>query len=93
MTGVRQSAGGFNAGVRVEEDPNLYAEIPEFIARNPRLSAGAKLCYGVLDWYWRVRGRGPSLAELARDLGRPEGAARRFLGELVRFGLVEEVVH
>lgn len=66
-----------------------FVQLPILLARDPNLSAGAKLVYVALLWYhWRGQDY-PGQHQLAEDFGFSERSCRTYLQELEREGYLE----
>lgn len=75
-------------GGRIEVEDGLLAagfvQLPVLLARDPNLSAGAKLVYVALLWYyWRGQDY-PGQQQLAEDFGMSARSAWGYLKELER---------
>jgi hypothetical protein len=80
-------------GGRIEVEDGLlsagFVQLPILLARDPNLSAGAKLVYVALLWYhWRGQDY-PGQQQLAEDFGFSERSARTYLHELEGEGYLE----
>jgi len=80
-------------GGRIEVEDGLLAagfvQLPVALARDPNISAGAKLVYVALLWYyWRAQDY-PGQRPMAEDFGFSERSARNYLHELEREGYLE----
>lgn len=66
-----------------------WVPLPVVLIRCEEVSQGAKLAYGMLQWYgWKEQGY-PGHAQLAEDLGVAERSVKRYLGSLEDAGLIE----
>lgn len=74
------------------EDPILregFTQIPNGVLRDPRISTGAKVCYGVLLSYaWQKDRCFPGQDRLAFDIGVSVRSVRTYLRELEQLGIV-----
>ena len=73
-------------------DPVLqegFTQIPNFIQRNPNLSPGAKVVYGLfLSYAWNNDFCFPGQDRLAEDMGMSRSRVTTFVGELQNCGLI-----
>ena len=73
-------------------DPVLqegFTQIPNFIQRNPNLSPGAKVVYGLfLSYAWHNDFCFPGQDRLAEDMGMSRSRVTTFVGELKAVGLI-----
>lgn len=66
--------------------------VPEWLARNKQISAGAKLAFGRLARYAGENGLAyPAMATLADEIGYAINQTRRHIEELERVGLIQRV--
>lgn len=66
-----------------------FTQVPNFILRNPELSAGAKVVYAMfLSYVWNNDFCFPGQERLAQDLGMSRSRVTEFVSELSRSGLV-----
>lgn len=74
------------------EDPVLregFTQIPNIVLRDTRISAGAKVFYGILLSYaWQKDRCFPGQDRLAKDLGVTSRSIRTYLSELSELGIV-----
>ena len=80
-------------GGRIEVEDGLlsagFVQLPVLLARDPNLSAGAKLVYVALLWYyWRGQDY-PGQQQLAEDFGMSARSAWAYLKELERENYLE----
>ena len=67
-----------------------FTQLPNFILRNPELSANAKTVYSLLLSYaWHNNLCFPGQDTLAKALGMSIGSVNAFIKELERCGLIE----
>jgi hypothetical protein len=73
-------------------DPVLqegFTQIPNFIQRNPQLSPGAKVAYGLfLSYAWHNDSCFPGQDRLAEEMGMSRSRVTTFVGELQDAGLI-----
>ena len=73
-------------------DPVLqegFTQIPNFIQRNPNLSPGAKVAYGLfLSYAWHNDFCFPGQDRMAEDMGMSRSRVTTFVGELKNKGLI-----
>ena len=66
-----------------------FTQVPNFILRNPDLSAGAKVVYAMfLSYAWHNESCFPGQERLAQDIGLSRSRVTEFISELSRAGLV-----
>ncbi len=66
-----------------------FTQVPNFILRNPDLSAGAKVVYSMfLSYAWHNESCFPGQERLAQDIGLSRSRVTEFISELSRAGLV-----
>lgn len=66
-----------------------FTQIPNVVLRNPNISIGAKVAYGVLLSYaWQDKSCFPGQERMARDMGSGVRSVRRYLEELQADGIV-----
>ena len=66
-----------------------FTQVPNFILRNPDLSAGAKVVYSMfLSYAWHNESCFPGQERLAQDIGLSRSRVTEFISELCRAGLV-----
>lgn len=66
-----------------------FTQVPNFILRNPDLSAGAKVVYAMfLSYAWHNESCFPGQERLAQDIGMSRSRVSEFISELNRAGLV-----
>lgn len=67
-----------------------FTQVPNVILRNPKLSLGARMAYGVLLSYaWQEKSCFPGQARMARDMGCIEKSVRTYLHELEKAGVIK----
>ena len=66
-----------------------FTQVPNFILRDPELSAGAKVVYAMfLSYAWHNESCFPGQERLAQDIGLSRSRVTEFISELSRAGLV-----
>lgn len=66
-----------------------FTQVPNFILRNPDISAGAKVVYSMfLSYAWHNESCFPGQERLAQDIGMSRSRVSEFISELNRAGLV-----
>jgi len=77
----------------IVEDPAMrdgFTQIPNAILRDPDLSIGAKITYGLLLSYaWGADSCYPGQERMASDMGGGERSVRRYMSELTEAGMIE----
>ena len=67
-----------------------FTQLPNFILRNPELSAGAKATYALfLSYAWHNDRCFPGQETLAQALGMSVGSVNAYIKELEAMGLIE----
>lgn len=66
-----------------------FTQVPNFILRNPNLSIGARMTYGMfLSYAWHNDNCFPGQDRLATDMGMSRSRVTEFVSELSRAGLL-----
>src|SRR5438552_1327339 len=67
-----------------------FAQVPNFILRNPEVSIGAKVVYSMfISYAWHNNLCFPGQDRLAKDIGMGVSSVNRFVKELEEFSLIE----
>ncbi len=69
-----------------------FTQVPNVVLRNPSISMGAKVAYGVLLSYaWQDGSCFPGQERMARDMGVTARSVRTYLAELEKAGIIDIV--
>lgn len=92
-TEVQPKVGG-NIIIESTESDEPYGQVPVRVMKDDRISAGARMLYGMLKWCgWRQQWRGEpgyqGQAALGEEFGLSERTVRNHLNELREVGYIE----